>query len=170
MNTKKITVSSIFLSVGLLLHYITPALFLGVKPDFLLVMLFLSILFMDNLKEALIVGVFAGFLAAFTTSFPMGQIPNIADKVISSVIVFNLYKLFGKVDVKSNLIFAVGTLVSGMVFLAIAIPMGMGTENFFQLYCSMFTAVCLPTAILNTVVGAFFKKLIYKTNYVKINA
>lgn len=34
MDSKKLTVSSIFLSVGLLLHYVTPALFMGVKPDF----------------------------------------------------------------------------------------------------------------------------------------
>ena len=53
MDSKKLTVSSIFLSVGLLLHYVTPALFMGVKPDFLLVIMFLGILFMDNVKELL---------------------------------------------------------------------------------------------------------------------
>ena len=76
----------------------------------------------------------------------------------------------GKNSRKSNLIFAIGTLISGFVFLSLAIPMGMGTENFSNLLPSMFVAVCLPTSILNTIVGIFFKKLIYRTNYVKINA
>ena len=76
----------------------------------------------------------------------------------------------GKNSRKSNLIFAIGTLISGFVFLSLAIPMGMGTENFLNLLPSMFVAVCLPTSILNTIVAIFFKKLIYRTNYVKINA
>ena len=80
MDSKKLAVSSIFLSVGLLLHYVTPALVMGVKPDFLLVMMFLAILFMDNVKEAFVLSLFAGAIAAFTTSFPMGQLPNIIDK------------------------------------------------------------------------------------------
>ena len=167
---KKLTVSSIFLSVGLLLHYVTPALFMGVKPDFLLVMMFLGILFMDDVKEAFVLSLFAGGLAAFTTSFPMGQLPNIIDKLISGIIAFYLFKIMGKNSRKSNLIFAIGTLISGFVFLSLAIPMGMGTENFANLLTSMFVAVCLPTSILNTIVGIFFKKLIYRTNYVKINA
>ena len=167
---KKITVSSIFLSVGLLLHYVTPALFMGVKPDFLLVMMFLGILFMDDVKEAFVLSLFAGGLAAFTTSFPMGQLPNIIDKLVSGIIAFYLFKIMGKNSRKSNLIFAIGTLISGFVFLSLAIPMGMGTENFSNLLPSMFVAVCLPTSILNTIVGIFFKKLIYRTNYVKINA
>lgn len=170
MDSKKLTVSSIFLSVGLLLHYVTPALFMGVKPDFLLVMMFLAILFMDNVKQAFVLSLFAGLLAAFTTSFPMGQLPNIIDKLVSGIIVFYLFKFMGKNSKKSNSIFALGTLISGFVFLSLAIPMGMGTENFAELLPSMFVAVCLPTSVLNTIVGIFFKKIIYRTNYVKINA
>lgn len=170
MDSKKLTVSSIFLSVGLLLHYITPALFLGVKPDFLLVMMFLGIFFMDNVKEAFVLSLFAGLLAAFTTNFPMGQLPNILDKIVSGIVVYYLFKVMGKNKVKSNFVFMIGTLISGFVFLSLAIPMGMGTENFTNLLPSMFLAVCLPTSILNTIVGIFFKKIIYRTNYIKINA
>ena len=170
MDSKKLTVSSIFLSVGLLLHYITPALFLGVKPDFLLVMMFLGIFFMDNVKEAFVLSLFAGLLAAFTTNFPMGQLPNILDKIVSGIVVYYLFKVMGKNKVKSNFVFMIGTLISGFVFLSLAIPMGIGTENFTNLLPSMFLAVCLPTSILNTIVGIFFKKIIYRTNYVKINA
>ena len=92
MDSKKLTVSSIFLSVGLLLHYVTPALFMGVKPDFLLVMMFLGILFLDDVKEAFVLSLFAGGLAAFTTSFSMGQLPNIIDKLVSGIIAFYLFK------------------------------------------------------------------------------
>lgn len=170
MDTKKLTVSSIFLSVGLLLHYVTPALVMGVKPDFLLVMMFLGIFFMDNVKEAFVLSLFAGLLAAFTTNFPMGQLPNILDKIVSGIVVYYLFKVMGKNKVKSNFVFMIGTLISGFVFLSLAIPMGMGTENFTNLLPSMFLAVCLPTSILNTIVGIFFKRIIYRTNYVKINA
>lgn len=170
MDSKKLTVSSIFLSVGLLLHYVTPALVMGVKPDFLLVMMFLGIFFMDNVKEAFVLSLFAGLLAAFTTNFPMGQLPNILDKIVSGIVVYYLFKVMGKNKVKSNFVFMIGTLISGFVFLSLAIPMGMGTENFAELLPSMFVAVCLPTSVLNTIVGIFFKRIIYRTNYVKINA
>lgn len=170
MHSKKLTVSSIFLSVGLLLHYVTPALVMGVKPDFLLVMMFLAILFMDNVKEAFVLSLFAGAIAAFTTNFPMGQLPNILDKIVSGIIVYYLFKVMGKNKAISNFVFMIGTLISGFVFLSLAIRMGMGTENFTNLLPSMFLAVCLPTSILNTIVGIFFKKIIYRTNYVKINA
>ena len=133
MDSKKLTVSSIFLSVGLLLHYITPALFLGVKPDFLLVMMFLGIFFMDNVKEAFVLSLFAGLLAAFTTNFPMGQLPNILDKIVSGIVVYYLFKVMGKNKVKSNFVFMIGTLISWFVFLVTAIPMGMGRENFSNL-------------------------------------
>ena len=170
MDSKKLTVSSIFLSVGLLLHYVTPALVMGVKPDFLLVMMFLGIFFMDNVKEAFVLSLFAGLLAAFTTNFPMGQLPNILAKIVSGIVVYYLFKVMGKNKVKSNFVFMIGTLISGFVFLVTAIPLGMGTENFATLLLSMFLAVCLPTSILNTIVGIFFKKIIYRTNYIKINA
>lgn len=170
MDSKKLTVSSIFLSVGLLLHYITPALFLGIKPDFLLVMMFLAILFMDNAREAFMLSLFAGLLAAFTTNFPMGQLPNILDKLISGFVAYYLFKVMGKNNAKSNFVFMIGTLISGFVFLATAIPLGMGTENYATLLVSMFFAVCVPTSVLNTLVGIFFKKIMYRTNYVKINA
>lgn len=170
MDSKKLTVSSIFLSVGLLLHYVTPALAMGVKPDFLLVMMFLAILFTDNVKEAFVLSLFAGTIAAFTTSFPMGQLPNILDKIVSGIVVYYLFKVMGKNKVKSNFVFMIGTLISGFVFLVTAIPLGTGTENFATLLLSMFLAVCLPTSILNTIVGIFFKKIIYRTNYIKINA
>lgn len=170
MDSKKLTVSSIFLSVGLLLHYVTPALFMGVKPDFLLVMMFLGIIFMDNVKEAFMLSLFAGLLAAFTTNFPMGQLPNILDKLVSGIVVYYLFKAMGKNNAKSNFVFMIGTLISGFVFLATAIPLGMGTENFARLLLSTFFAVCVPTSVFNTFVGVFFKKIMYRTNYVKINA
>ena len=73
MDSKKLTVSSIFLSVGLLLHYVTPALFMGVKPDFLLVMMFLGILFMDDVKEAFALSLFAGAVSYTHLTLPTNR-------------------------------------------------------------------------------------------------
>ena len=94
MKTNKIIITSLFLSIGLILHQITPGIFLGIKPDFLLVFMILSIILTKDFKITFITGIVAGVLCALTTTFPGGQFPNIIDKIITSMIVYGIYKNF----------------------------------------------------------------------------
>jgi cell shape-determining protein MreD len=92
MKTNKIIITSLLLAIGLILHQITPGIFLGVKPDFLLVFMILAIILTKDFKITIITGIVAGILCALTTTFPLGQLPNIIDKIITSIIIFVIYK------------------------------------------------------------------------------
>src|SRR5699024_10537086 len=96
MNTKNLTRSAILLAIGTILHYVVPGIVGGMKPDFLLLMMFLAILLDLNLKSAITVSVIAGVIAALTTTFPGGQIPSIIDKVVSGLFVYYIANIFTK--------------------------------------------------------------------------
>ena len=83
MKTKDLALAAILLAIGLVLHSLVPPIFGGVKPDFLLATMVIAILSQPRLRNTLIIGAAAGLLAALTTGFPGGQIPNIIDKMAS---------------------------------------------------------------------------------------
>ena len=120
MKLKSFVLSSLFLAIGFLLHQITPPFLFGMKPDFLLIMMFISIFLVDDHKLTTIVGIVSGILTAATTTFPGGQIPNLIDKIITCQVVYMLFKIL-KNRVNNNitiiLVSFIGTFISGLVFL-----------------------------------------------------
>ena len=76
------------MALGLVLHLMVPGVFFGVKPDFLLSMMFISLMIVGDAKEAILIGVAGGIMSALTTGFPGGQIPNFIEKIITSLVVF----------------------------------------------------------------------------------
>lgn len=159
MNLKKLILNSIFLAIGFILHQITPPIFLGVKPDFLLTMLFIAIVLSDDYKMTLILGITAGLLTAATTGFPGGQIPNFVDKVITAHFIYLLNKILGtKINdrLKILIINISGTIVSGIIFLITAnILVGLPAE-----FSILVTAVVIPATLINTVVGFILYKVV----------
>ena len=85
IQTRNLTISAIFMALGLVLHLMVPGIFFGVKPDFLLSMMFISLMIVGDVKEALLIGVAGGIMSALTTGFPGGQIPNFIEKIITSL-------------------------------------------------------------------------------------
>lgn len=149
MNLRKLVLSSLLLAIGLILHQIVPAIFMGMKPDFLLSMMFIAIFLGDDYKLALIVGAAAGIFTALTTTFPGGQVANIVDKLVTCNVVFILYRLT-KNKLNSQIQMAtiafIGTLVSGLVFLGTALL-------FFGLpapFSTLALTVVVPAALINT--------------------
>ncbi|MFL0248656.1 tryptophan transporter [Candidatus Clostridium stratigraminis] len=121
MNLRKIILSSLLLSIGLVLHQLVPPILFGMKPDFLLSMMFIAIFLCDDYKLSLVIGLAAGILTAATTSFPAGQLPNIIDKIITSNFVFLLFRVLKfNSQLKISIVSFVGTLISGIVFLGSA--------------------------------------------------
>lgn len=160
MNLKKLITCSLFLAIGVVLHQITPPLFLGMKPDFLLSMMFLSILLFDDYKLALIVGIAAGIFTAATTNFPGGQVPNLIDKIITANCVYFMGKLFKdnfNTYIKAGIISFMGTLISGTVFLGSAALIASLPGPFFAL---MLTVV-IPATVLNVATTVVFYKIVY---------
>ncbi len=158
MKTKKLVKAGMLLALGTVLHAVVPPLFLGVKPDLLLAAMFLALMMMDDIKEALPIMLSAGILAAMTTGFPGGELPNTLDKLVSGMVVFYLYHGILK-ERKTIATFAVvglvGTLISGTVFLSSALLM-VGIP--FTLSHGMM-AIVLPTAVANAFVVAFLQKI-----------
>lgn len=170
MKTKEIVFAALMLAVGMVLHAITPPIFGGVKPDFLLASMFIAIVSQPKLANTFLIGTVAGILAAMTTGFPGGQIPNIIDKLISAYFVLFIITLL-KNQLKPLIIGALGfvaTIVSGIAFLSSALVIvGLPAP-----LSALFVAVVLPTAIANTFVTyAFYKVYVVlyqrSTSYVK---
>jgi hypothetical protein len=157
MKTKELALAAILLASGLVLHGIVPPIFGGVKPDFLLATMVIAILSQPKLKNTLLIGVVAGILAALTTGFPGGQIPNIIDKIASALFALLLIKLTLKIHsmIVLGLISGVVTLFSGYVFLGSALIL-VGLPAPLSV---LFVVVVLPTAIANTLSGAVLYKL-----------
>ncbi|MGH4123949.1 MAG: tryptophan transporter [Clostridium sp.] len=157
MKTNKIIITSLFLAIGLILHQITPGIFLGIKPDFLLVFMILSIILTKDFKIAFITGIVAGVLCALTTTFPGGQLPNIIDKIITSMVVYVIYKNSNvNSPLKLTSIYFLGTIISGSIFLGSALVLFGLPAPFFILFLS----IVLPTSVLNSFMGYFLHKLI----------
>lgn len=154
MNTKKLVLNAILLAMGLMLHQFTPALGLPMQPDFALATLFIIMLLNKDFKTVLSAGIVTGIFTAMTTKFPGGQIPNLIDKILTTVIVFGLITVLRKAfnrNVVLALALPIGTLISGAIFLeAASLIVGLPGGASFQI---LYTTVVLPTVLINLVAG-----------------
>ena len=149
MKTKRLVLFSLFLGIGAVLHLIIPGFFFGMKPDMMLVMLFLGILLYPELKTAALLGIGTGILAALTTTFPGGQLPNFFEKIITAFLILSLITLVKKVPnryIKALVATSVGTVISGSTFLVFAMIIAELPVPFNVL----FVTVVLPAILLNT--------------------
>ncbi|AYD39922.1 tryptophan transporter [Clostridium fermenticellae] len=152
MNVKKMIINSLLLAIGAILHQLTPPLILGMKPDFSLAMLFIIMILNDDYKSCVCSGLIAGILAAATTGFPGGQIPNVIDKIVTVNIMFLVLKPFRqRVNNQIKIVFttAIGTFISGTTFLSVAFVI-VGLPTSFK---ALFLSVVVPGAIINTIAG-----------------
>lgn len=161
MNTRKLTLASILLAIGLILHQVIPGTLAAMKPDALLAMMFIAILICDDYKSTIAISAVAGVLTALTTSFPGGQIPNLIDKLITGQLIFLLVKATKHLhhQAKMIIISTIGTLVSGVVFLYSAMLLvGLpGGANFTKL----FTAIVLPATVVNTILAILVYNILF---------
>lgn len=164
MNVRKMTYASILIALGYILHQLVPGVpFLGgMKMDFLLVTMFLSLLFMDKYKEALAVSLVCGIITAMTTTFPGGQVANLVDKFVTGSLFFGVHRnLAHLVNPRYELVLGtfIGTLVSGCIFLAVGLLVS-GTPVSFR---SLYIGIVLPTSVLNTGAAIILYKAISMT-------
>jgi hypothetical protein len=150
MNTKNLVVLSLLAGIGVVLHTVMPA-FLTIKPDMMLAMMFLGIILIPEIKSVMLLSIVTGGLSALTTGFPGGQLPNIIDKPITALIFFGLFlalKKFSTSIISVAVLTAIGTLVSGSVFLGAA-HFIVGLPSSFTV---LFAAGVLPAIALNTII------------------
>ena len=158
-NTKQLVSNSLLLAVGFILHYVTPAIG-SMQIDFSLITLVLIIVFNKNSFNTCIAsGIATGIFAGLTTKFPMGLMPNILDKIVTTVAVYFLIKLLDKTSLQSRIktvvVYAMGTLISGITFLTSALIL-VGLPAPFKL---LFATVVIPAVVINTIVGCLLNKV-----------
>ncbi|MEK4487071.1 tryptophan transporter [Psychrobacillus sp. FSL H8-0484] len=153
MNTKNLVLMSLLIGVGAVLYIIIPGINGGMKPDFMLTMMFIGILLFPNVKSVFLLGISTGVISGLFSTFPGGFVPNVIDKSVTAFVFFGLVLLLNRFANKIPVAVAltcVGTLVSGTVFLSTAIFVFGAGEAFGEL----FTLVVLPAIAINGV--AFF--------------
>lgn len=152
MKTKAITLMSVLIGVGAVLHAVIPPLVFGMKPDLMITMMFLSILLFPKVQYVFITSIATAIISALTTGFPGGQIANMIDKPVTAFILLGLFLIapsFFKSNLGAAIFTAVGTIISGVIFLTIALlfaglPSGTG-------FLALLLTVVLPASILNTI-------------------
>ncbi|MBY0094686.1 tryptophan transporter [Priestia aryabhattai] len=154
MNTKVLVSLALLVGIGAVLHTVVPPILFGMKPDMMLTMMFLAILLFPSIKNVALVSLTTAVISALTTSFPGGQIANLIDKPITAFVFFALFMLVKKATgIKTPVaaaLTAVGTLVSGTVFLsAAALIVGLPSGNSVM---ALVAAVVLPATVVNTIV------------------
>lgn len=151
MKTKDLVLLALFMGIGAVLHIIAPPILFGMKPDIMLPMMFLGILIFPKVNYVLVLSIATGVISALTTTAPGGQISNLVEKPITAFVFFGLLMLVPKqLDKKiiAPVLAALGTIVSGSVFLSMALfVIGQMGGSFIAL----FVAVVLPATLFNVI-------------------
>ncbi|MBB4826556.1 large-conductance mechanosensitive channel [Sporosarcina luteola] len=164
MNTKNLMLMAILVAVGAALYLVIPGYGEGMKPDFMLTMMFIGIFLFPDVRSVFLLGATTGVLSGIFTSFPGGFLPNIIDKFITAFAVYAIVLLLSKISRKlivSTVIACIGTILSGTIFLTAAIYV-IGAEVPFGL---LFFTVVLPAVAMNGIVFFIIYPLI--TNLLK---
>ncbi|GKV57070.1 putative tryptophan transport protein [Sporosarcina sp. NCCP-2222] len=151
MNTKNLMLMAILVAVGAALYLVIPGYGEGMKPDFMLTMMFIGIFLFPDVRSVFLLGATTGVLSGIFTSFPGGFLPNIIDKFITAFVIFAIVLLLKKLSQKlvvSTVIACIGTILSGTIFLSAAIYV-IGANVPFGL---LFVTVVLPAVAMNGVV------------------
>ncbi|MGO1368326.1 MAG: tryptophan transporter [Senegalia sp. (in: firmicutes)] len=148
MNLRKNIFIALLLAIGFIMHQIVPGTLGSMKFDLMISFIFVAIMINKDFKSTMVTALLGGIITAMTTTFPGGQIANIVDKLITSLVVYLLIVLFSKVKmgkIKVGLIAFIGTLVSGSVFLSTALFLvGLPAP-----FIALFLSIVIPTAITN---------------------
>ncbi|KXZ20819.1 tryptophan transporter [Bacillus nakamurai] len=149
MKTKELVIMALFAAIGAVLHSVMPPVLFGMKPDMMLVMMFMGILLFPRVQNVLMIGIVTGIISALTTSFPGGQLPNIIEKSVTAFLFLALVLLMKKSakTVPAVIITVIGTIISGMAFLGLALLI-VGLPGGFT---ALVLAVVLPAAALNAI-------------------
>jgi hypothetical protein len=159
MKLKNNIFTTLLLALGFIMHQITPGILGGMKFDFLLIFMFVSIILNPKFQNSILTGLLGGLLSAMTTTFPGGQIPNLLDKIITCLVLFVLIKSLQKFNMNSfivGLLGGIGTIISGMVFLIsayliVGLPASIGV---------LVIGIVVPTTIVNIAGTVFVYKIV----------
>lgn len=150
MNTKNLVLMALLVGVGAALYVMIPGISGGMKPDFMLTMMFIGILLFPTLKETFLLGISTGIISGLFSTFPGGFVPNVIDKFVTAFVFFAVVAairhLAQKIAVATVLV-GLGTILSGSTFLLMAMLLTEIPVDFAVL----FATVVLPAIALNAI-------------------
>src|SRR5690625_2792903 len=155
MNTRVLVILSLLVGIDSVLHVFTPPIF-GVTPDLLLAMMFLGIMLFPKFQYVLLLSILSGFIAALTTTFPGGEIASMIEKPAAAFIFFGLFLLVKNlvnIKISSAVLTAIGTFVSGIIFLSIGLfvfnaNVGAGFLDFISNFVLLITLLIIIIIII----------------------
>ncbi|WP_040224788.1 tryptophan transporter [Bhargavaea cecembensis] len=153
MKTKNLVLMALLIGIGTALYMVIPGFSGGMKPDFMLTMMFIGILLFRDMKSVIVLSLATGVLSGLFTTFPGGFIPNVIDKTVTGLVFFAVVMALGRFAGKlpaATVLAGLGTLLSGTIFLSVAI-FALGADFPFSI---LFVSVVLPAIVMNGV--AFF--------------
>lgn len=163
MNTKNLVLMALLVGVGAALYVVTPGMVNGMKPDFMLTMMFIGILLFPTIKETFLLSLATGVLSGLFTTFPAGLVPNIVDKAVTGFIflaaVIVLKKVVSTIAVSAVLV-GLGTILSGSVFLSVALFVF--NANVGATFAVLFVGVVLPAVVFNVVAFVIIYPIVAK--------
>ncbi|GLC89875.1 tryptophan transporter [Lysinibacillus piscis] len=163
MNTKNLVLLALLVGVGAALYVVTPGMVNGMKPDFMLTMMFIGILLFPTVKETFLLSVTTGVLSGLFTTFPAGLVPNIIDKTITGfvflLILLMIKKLANHLAMSAALV-GLGTVISGTVFLSVALFIF--NANVGATFSMLFVGVVLPAVAFNVVAFIIIYPIVVK--------
>ena len=150
MNTKNLVLMALLVGVGAALYLVIPGFSGGMKIDFMLTMMFIGILLFPTVKDTFLLAIATGVISGLFSTFPGGFVPNIIDKAVSALVflaVVVAIRHFAQKIAVSTVLVGLGTLLSGSVFLSMALLLTEVPIDFKFL----FITVVLPAVALNAV-------------------
>lgn len=161
MNTKNLVLMALLIGVGTALYFITPGYGNGMKPDFMLTMMFIGILLFPTIKETFLLSILTGVLSGLFSTMPGAFFPNIVDKLITGFIFFAIVFLLNNIAQKlvvGIFLVAIGTLISGSIFLIIILAF-IGLPGALT-FGPLFITVVIPAMALNAIAFAIIYPII----------
>jgi hypothetical protein len=157
VNIRVLVMLSLLVGIGAVLHTVAPPFFFGMRPDMMLAMMFLGILLFPKAPYVLLLSLVTGFISALTTTVPGGQLANILDKPLTAFAFLGLVLMTKKIShhkITQPALAAVGTMISGSIFLSVVLYIIGLMEASFGV---MFVTVVLPATAFNVI----FVSIIY---------
>ncbi|MCG7337509.1 tryptophan transporter [Sporosarcina sp. ACRSM] len=172
MKTKELVLMALLVAVGAALYLIIPGYGEGMKPDFMLTMMFIGIILFPTTRNVFLLALTTGVISGIFSSFPGGFIPNIIDKFVTAFVVYGIIILLKKLSrnlIATTVVTGIGTVLSGSIFLSVALfLLGVTIPGFDSpavAFTTLFVLVVLPAILMNCI--AFFIIYPIVTNLMK---
>lgn len=168
MNTKNLVLMALLVGVGAALYVVIPGISGGMKPDFMLTMMFIGILLFPTVKDTFLLAISTGVLSGLFSTFPGGFVPNIVDKAVTGfvflMIVLVLHHLAQKIAIATVLVGG-GTILSGTTFLVMALLLTDVPIDFKILFVTVVLPAVALNAIAFVIVYPIITSLVKRSNF-----